>query len=103
MELNTLQMMESYRPQNTPKAPKAGDQQALKEACKEFETILLEQMLNSMRKTINKSGLMQGGMAEDIFEDMLYEKYARKMSDSANLGLADMLYRQLSQKHTLPI
>ena len=103
MELNTLQMMESYRPLNTPKAPKAGDQQALKEACKEFETILLEQMLNSMRKTVNKSGLMQGGMAEDIFEDMLYEKYARKMSDSANLGLADMLYRQLSQKHTLLI
>jgi len=102
MELNSLQMLESYRPQNTLKAPKGGDQQALKEACKEFETILLEQMLKSMRKTINKSGLMQGGMAEDIFEDMLYEKYARKMSDSANLGLADMLYRQLSQKHTLP-
>jgi flagellar protein FlgJ len=102
MELNTLQMLESYRPQNTLKAPRSGDQHGLKEACKEFETILLEQMLKSMRKTVQKSGLMQGGMAEDIFEDMLYEKYARKMSDSANLGLADMLYRQLSQKHTLP-
>ena len=101
MEINTLQMLESYRPMNTPKSPTTNNQEELKEACKEFETILIEQMLNSMRKTVNKSGLMQGGMGEDIFEDMLYEKYARKMSDSANLGLSDMLYRQLSQKHTL--
>lgn len=102
MELNALQMLESYKPLNTPKAPGGKNDQGLKEACKEFETILLEQMLQSMRKTVNKSGLMQGGMAEDIFEDMLYEQYARKMSNSANLGLADMLYKQLSQKHTLP-
>ena len=101
MELNTLQMMRSYSPVRTPKAPAKADDAALKEACREFEAIFIEQMLKSMRKTVNKSGLMDGGMAEGIFEDMLYENYAQKMSKSADLGLSDMLYRQISQNHTL--
>lgn len=99
MELNSLQMLNAYKPTATPSVNKS-DQSALKEACREFEAIFLEQMLKSMRKTVPENGLMDGGMAEDIFEDMLYENYAGKMSESADLGLADMLYRQISQNHT---
>ena len=101
MELNSLQMLGSYRPVSTPSIPSAQDDKALKEACQEFEAIFIEQMLKSMRKTVPESGLMNGGMAEDVFEDMLYENYAEKMSKSASLGLSDMLYRQISQNHTL--
>jgi flagellar protein FlgJ len=42
--------------------------------------------------------MMDGGMAEDVFEDMLYDEYAKKMSDSSNFGIAKMLYRDLSSK-----
>ncbi len=101
MELNSIQMMGSLNPVRTPKVSPSSNDAQLKEACKEFESLLLEQMLKSMRKTVNKTGLIKGGMAEDIFEDMLYEKYAEKMSNTANLGFSDMLYRQLSQKYTL--
>ena len=101
MELNSIQMMRSLSPVKTPNVNKSTTDDQLKETCREFESLLLEQMLKSMRKTVNKTGLIKGGMAEDIFEDMLYEKYAEKMSNSANLGLSDMLYRQLAQKHTL--
>lgn len=68
----------------------------LKEACSEFEAIFIKQMLDSMRKTVSKSGLLDGGMGEEIFEDMLYDKYAEKMSKTANFGLKDILYKQLS-------
>ena len=78
MELNSIQMMRSLNPVKTPNVNKSTTDDQLKETCHEFESLLLEQMLKSMRKTVNKTGLIKGGMAEDIFEDMLYEKYAEK-------------------------
>jgi Rod binding domain-containing protein len=68
----------------------------LYEACQDFEALFIKQMLNAMRKTINKTKLIDGGMAEEIFEDMLYDEYAKKMAKTAQFGLADMLYRDLS-------
>ena len=62
----------------------------------EFESLFIKQMLNAMKKTINKTGLMKGGMAEDIFEDMLYDEYAKKMAETSNFGLAVTIYKQLS-------
>ena len=67
----------------------------LYEVCLEFEAIFIKQMLNSMRKTVEKTGLLDGGLAEDFFEDMLYDEYAKKMAATANFGLAAMIYGQL--------
>jgi len=73
----------------------ANSEEQLREACKQFESILVKKMLDSMRKTVDKSGLLDGGRAEEIFEDMLYDKYARKMTDTADFGLSEMLFEQL--------
>ena len=69
----------------------------LYEACQDFEAIFIKQMLNSMKKTVNKTGFINGGMAEEIFEDMLYDEYAVLIAKNARLGLADMVYKQLSK------
>jgi flagellar protein FlgJ len=74
----------------------SADEKKLKEATVEFEALFIKQMLNSMKKTINKSGLLDGGMGEEIFEDMLYDEYAKNMAQTANLGISDMMFRQLS-------
>jgi flagellar protein FlgJ len=68
----------------------------------EFEAIFIKQMLNAMRKSVDKSGLIDGGMAEEIFEDMLYDEYAKKMAESRQLGIADIIYEQLSPEARLP-
>ncbi len=70
-------------------------QSKLYKAAQDFEAIFVKQMLNSMRKTVDKSGLVEGGMAEEIFEDMLYDEYAGKMTRVAGFGLADQIYLQL--------
>ncbi len=70
----------------------------LKEVCKDFQSIFVKQMLDSMRKTVNKEGLLSGGHAEEIFEDMLYDEYAEQISNTADLGLDDIMYQQLSQQ-----
>lgn len=74
----------------------SGDEQKLREATKDFESLFIKQMLNSMKKTVNKSGLIDGGMGQEIFEDMLYDEYAKKIADTANLGISDMMFKQLS-------
>ena len=66
----------------------------------EFEAIFIKQMLNVMRKSVAKSGLMDGGMAEDIFEDMLYDEYAQNMAKTGSFGIADMIYKQLNPNGT---
>lgn len=68
----------------------------LKESCQQMESLLLKQMISSMRKTVEKSGFIDGGQAEEIFSDMLYDQYAGEMSRSKTFGLSKVIYEQLS-------
>jgi peptidoglycan hydrolase FlgJ len=82
---------------------RSGERAKLKEACRDFESIFLKQMLNAMKKTVDKSELINGGMAEDLFEDMLYDEYAKIMAKTGSFGLADMMFRQLDGKASEPL
>ena len=68
----------------------------LKKACQDFEAIFVKQMLKSMKGTVEKTGLLDGGFAEEIYDDMLYDEYAKKMVKTAGFGIADTLYDKLS-------
>lgn len=72
------------------------EERKLKESCKEFEAIFIKQMLKSMKSTVKKSGLIKENMGEKLFDDMLYDEYAKKMSNTSEFGIADMMYKQLS-------
>ena len=63
----------------------------------EFESIFIKQMLSAMRKTVPKSGLLELGVAREIFEDMQYDEYARMIARTANLGIADAIVRELQR------
>jgi len=69
----------------------------LYKACEDFESILIKQMLDAMRKTVPKDGLLDGGIGKDLYEDMLYDKYAEQMTRTSQLGLARMIYEQVSK------
>jgi Rod binding domain-containing protein len=80
--------------------PKVVDRTSeLYKACVDFESLFIKQMLDVMRKTVKKEdGLLNGGMSQDIFEGMLYDEYAKKMAETAQFGIADTIYRQVSSK-----
>jgi len=69
----------------------------LMDVCTEMESLFVAKMLKEMRKTVHKNELLHGGFAEEIFEDMLYDKYALDISKKANLGLAHQLYNEMSK------
>jgi peptidoglycan hydrolase FlgJ len=66
----------------------------------QFEAILIKQMLDSMRSTINKDDQLLDTKAngQEYYQDMLYTQYADLMSQTAGFGLADSIYRELSSK-----
>jgi len=70
----------------------------LMNACFDMESIFVSKMLKEMRKTIHETGWINGGHAEKIFKDMLYDEYSSAISKNANLGLAKQIYRELSNK-----
>lgn len=61
----------------------------------DFESMFIEQMLKGMRTSIQKSGLIDGGNAEEIYTSMLDSEYAKSMAAQRSTGLADMIERQL--------
>lgn len=81
-------------------ASKAQDMQGLKEACREFESYFLKQTFDQMRKTVPESGLLEASAGREIYEDMLYEEYAKNISSGSGIGIAQMLYKQLSKDET---
>ncbi len=79
------------------KAAETGDDKKLKEACQEFESVFLNMMLSTMRKTIPDGGLVEKSQGTKTFESMLDEEYAKSLSKSGGIGLADVLEAQLKK------
>lgn len=74
------------------------DQKELKNACKQFEGIMLNILYKQMKATINRSDLFEADPGSEIFESMLDESLMEKASQISNFGLADSLYKQLSRQ-----
>ncbi|HHW68365.1 rod-binding protein [Defluviitalea raffinosedens] len=77
------------------KASEEKDDKALKKACQEFESYFINQLFKEMRRTIQPGGLIEKSQAEEIFQEMLDEEYAKNASQSNGIGLANVLYKQL--------
>lgn len=68
----------------------------LKAACDDMEAIFIHHMLSEMRKTIPKSGLVDGGRAEEIYTSLMDAELAKNMAGSGGLGLSALLLEQMS-------
>src|SRR5690606_1759021 len=79
------------------KAMESKDDKRLYQACQDMESVLMSKVLQAMRQTIPKSGWLGDSFAMDTFESMLFDEYAKLISQSNTLGLAEIMYRQLKQ------
>lgn len=72
-------------------------QRKLRNACHDFEAIMLKQILDSMRKSIPKSGLLgEEGYAEKMYQSMRDDELTKEMARGKGMGLGEVLYKQLS-------
>ncbi len=64
----------------------------LREVAQNFESIFIQTLLKSMRSTIQKSGLIDGGRGEEIFTGLLDQRLAEVTSErNGGIGLARMI------------
>ena len=79
------------------KRPKSNIQNEpeLRDACLEMESLFIHHLLKEMRATIDKSGFISGGRAEEIYTSMLDAETAKNISTRGGIGLAQMLLYQL--------
>jgi len=82
---------------------RAGDDSALRAAAKEFEAMMLNIMLKTMRETrfIDQEADPFGSQTVQLYRELLDQQWARKMSEGKGLGFADMLYRQFKAQAEL--
>ncbi len=66
------------------------------EACKEFETYMIEQIYKNMEKTIMKAEEDENEY-EAYFGDMRVQQYAKSVMDQGGFGLANQLYEAMSR------
>ncbi|MDD2372751.1 MAG: rod-binding protein [Syntrophomonadaceae bacterium] len=67
-------------------------------ACQELESVFLNKVLDSMRQSIPRGEFSGQSFATDTFESMLYTEYARSVSKTGSLGIADAIYKQLTSQ-----
>lgn len=77
-------------------ADPAQKEKKLREACEGFESIFIQKMWEEMRKTLPKSTLLHG-KEEEFWQGMYNQELAKKMTAAGGIGLADMMYAQLSR------
>ena len=73
----------------------------LKDTCCELESLFINYLLQEMRQTIDKSGFISGGRAEEIYTSMLDTHMAKQFAQKGGIGLSSILMQQLKQNENV--
>lgn len=67
----------------------------LRWAAEQLEVLFARELLNSMRRTIPEGGLFPKSFASEMYEDMLWDEWAKTLVTSGTLGLSELIVTQL--------
>ncbi|MEW6594407.1 MAG: rod-binding protein [Thermodesulfobacteriota bacterium] len=73
----------------------------LRQACADFEAIILEKNLRLGRESVPGGGILGGGFAEEMYRSMYDHELAKKMSQGKGMGFGETLYRQIRNQHPI--
>ena len=95
MNVNSAQMADLLNMVQVDKLKNAKENGELQEACAGFESVLLNYMFQSMKKTVGDGGVFGESFQRNMYESLYMEKIAEKVAEERDMGLGDALYRQL--------
>lgn len=72
-----------------------GAGQDARKAAEEFEAFFVSQMLNHMFSGIETDPLFGGGQGETVFRSLMADEYAKAISRSGGIGLADSVMGEI--------
>ena len=65
-------------------------------AAREFESLLMNMMLKSMRSTVERSDLFGDTKHIETYEQLLDQEYAQGMAEQGGFGFADLIVKQFT-------
>ncbi|WP_272700643.1 rod-binding protein [Desulfovibrio sp. Fe33] len=69
----------------------------LKKACQNFEAVFIGKLWEQMKQSVPKEGYLHSKQ-EDSYMSMFNRDFSEKMAEAGGIGLADMIFDQLSRK-----
>ncbi|MGQ9646427.1 MAG: rod-binding protein [Thermodesulfobacteriota bacterium] len=99
MSINPTRL--SSNPSTPPSHPKI-DEERLKKACIDFESLFIERIIASMRKTVPESGFLGGGPDHGVFQPLFDQELSRNLATSRGIGLGKMIYEQMMRRFKTP-
>lgn len=73
----------------------AKDLKSLRESCREFEAIFIDQMYKAMRQSMPDDGLVPKDNATKMYQDLLDMQMARETAKGKGTGIGETMYNQL--------
>ncbi|MEQ1752910.1 MAG: rod-binding protein [Micropepsaceae bacterium] len=67
----------------------------LEAASKDFESVFLSQMLQTVWDTVPTDGAMGGGMGESVFRSLMIQDIGKQMAQQGGIGLASNVKSEL--------
>jgi Rod binding domain-containing protein len=68
---------------------------AIRQTSEQFEAYFIQQMMKTMRESIEKSDLIDGGNM-DMYQDLMDKEVSLQMVKRGGMGLANMMERQMT-------
>jgi flagellar protein FlgJ len=65
---------------------KLNSEKDIEKVSRDFESIFLNKLMSSMRKTVQKSGLLES-FASDMFQSMMDEEISKEMAKNKGMGM----------------
>lgn len=96
MQLNPVNVPGGAAAPATADPKKRAEDTKLRAVCKDMESVFLNMLLTQMRRTVPKDGILGQSSQQDIMQSLLDSEMSKNMAQAGGIGLADMLYRQLS-------
>jgi Rod binding domain-containing protein len=98
MNVNSAQMSDLLNMAGVEKMKGAEEKGELEKACADFESVLLNYMFQSMKKTVGDGGIFGESFQRKMYESLYMENVCQKVAEERAIGLGDALYRQLTAR-----
>lgn len=70
----------------------------IREVSRQFESVFVNQLVDAMRRTVVKGGLIPESQAERVYQSMLDSEYSQRISETDQIGLSKMVYDHLLRR-----
>ena len=88
------------RMRNQSKFGQVDSEKDMEKVARDFESVFVNKLFESMRKGVPKSGLLDSS-AMKMYQSLMDQEFAKLMSERKGMGIGEMVYKDLRRLDTV--